>query len=153
MWQNLSVTCGGGFCPGTLGSSTTTLWRSVASISITHSLCCEVLNSDTGKIGKDGIRTFFWPGIHSQGRRTPLMLWVRIPLMARCTQYNVMWQKLSVTCGGGFCPGTLGSSTNKTNYHDIAEILLKVALNTILFITLILHLFSQYCFSAYDSIY
>jgi hypothetical protein len=31
----------------------------------------------------------------------------------------------------GFTPGTPGSSTNKTDRHDIAEILLKVALNTI----------------------
>jgi hypothetical protein len=29
----------------------------------------------------------------------PLMLWVRIPLMARCTRYNIMWKSLSVTCG------------------------------------------------------
>jgi hypothetical protein len=28
-----------------------------------------------------------------------------------------------------FSPGTLASSTNKTGHHDIAEILLKVALN------------------------
>jgi hypothetical protein len=32
---------------------------------------------------------------------------------------------------GGFSPGTLVSSTNKTDSHDITEILLKVALNTI----------------------
>jgi hypothetical protein len=32
---------------------------------------------------------------------------------------------------GGFSPGTLVSSTNKTDRHDITEILLKVALNTI----------------------
>ena len=32
---------------------------------------------------------------------------------------------------GGFSPGTLVSSTNKTDRHDIAEILLIVALNTI----------------------
>jgi hypothetical protein len=31
----------------------------------------------------------------------------------------------------GGCPGTLASSTTKTGRHDIAEILLKVALNTI----------------------
>jgi hypothetical protein len=31
----------------------------------------------------------------------------------------------------GFSLGTPVSSTNKTDYHDIAEILLKVALNTI----------------------
>ena len=30
-----------------------------------------------------------------------------------------------------FSPGTPVSSTNKTNHHDIAEILLKVALSTI----------------------
>ena len=33
--------------------------------------------------------------------------------------------------GGWFSPGTQVSSTNKTDRHDIAEILLKVALNTI----------------------
>jgi hypothetical protein len=32
---------------------------------------------------------------------------------------------------GGFNPGTPVSSTNKTGSHDIAEILLKVTLNTI----------------------
>jgi hypothetical protein len=33
--------------------------------------------------------------------------------------------------GGWFPPGTLVSSTNKTDHHDITEIFLKVALNTI----------------------
>jgi hypothetical protein len=32
--------------------------------------------------------------------------------------------------GRWFSPGTLSSSTTKTGRHDIAEILLKVALNT-----------------------
>jgi homoserine acetyltransferase len=32
---------------------------------------------------------------------------------------------------GRFSPGSLISSTNKTDYHDITEILLKVVLNTI----------------------
>jgi len=32
--------------------------------------------------------------------------------------------------GGWFSPGTLASSTTKTGRHDIAEILLKVALST-----------------------
>ena len=38
-----------------------------------------------------------------------------------------------MTCGRGrwFSLGTPVSSTNKTNRHDITEILLKVALNTI----------------------
>jgi hypothetical protein len=33
--------------------------------------------------------------------------------------------------GRWFSPGTLASSTTKTGRHDIAEILLKVVLNTI----------------------
>jgi hypothetical protein len=32
---------------------------------------------------------------------------------------------------GGFSPGTPVSSTNKTDSHDMTEILLKVVLNTI----------------------
>jgi hypothetical protein len=32
---------------------------------------------------------------------------------------------------GGFSPATLVFSTNKTDHHNIAEILMKVALNTI----------------------
>jgi hypothetical protein len=35
-----------------------------------------------------------------------------------------------VPAGLWFSLGTPVSSTNKTDYHDIAEILLKVALNT-----------------------
>jgi hypothetical protein len=34
--------------------------------------------------------------------------------------------------GQWFSPGTLISSTNKTDCHDITEILLKVALNAII---------------------
>ena len=44
------------------------------------------------------------------------------PVQARCTQYNIMWWSLSMTPV---------SSTNKTDPHDITEILLKVALSTI----------------------
>ena len=29
---------------------------------------------------------------------SPLTLWVRIPFMARCTQYNIMWWSLGVNC-------------------------------------------------------
>jgi hypothetical protein len=66
---------------------------------------------------------------------SPLKLWVRTPLMAKCTLYSKhygikcvsnLWQV------GGFYPDTLVSSTNKTDRHDITEILLKVALNTII---------------------
>jgi len=40
--------------------------------------------------------------------------------------YNIMWLSLSVTCDR-----SVVFSTNKTDRHDITEILLKVALNTI----------------------
>ena len=42
------------------------------------------------------------------------------------TLYDKVCQWLAV--GRWFSPGTLVSSTNKTDCHDIAEILLKVAL-------------------------
>jgi len=60
-----------------------------------------------------------------------LMLWLRIPLMPRCT---TLWNKVCqwLAAGRWFSPGTPVSSTNKTDCHDITDILLKVALNTIL---------------------
>jgi hypothetical protein len=36
-----------------------------------------------------------------------------------------------LAAGQWFSPGTLVSSSNKTDHHDIIEILLKLALNTI----------------------
>ena len=61
---------------------------------------------------------------------SPLMLWVRISIRVRCTTLcdNVcQW----LATGRWFSPGPLVSFTNKTDRHDITEILLKVALNTI----------------------
>jgi hypothetical protein len=54
-----------------------------------------------------------------------------------CTRYNIMWTHLSVSFVRWFSPGTPVSSTNKTDRHDMTEILLKVALNTI-------HLFPRF---------
>jgi hypothetical protein len=68
---------------------------------------------------------------------SPLTLWIRIPLMARCTRYNIMWQSLSVTCGRSvfFFTDTLVSSTNKTDRQSWYNWnLLKVVLNTIIHI-------------------
>jgi hypothetical protein len=56
---------------------------------------------------------------------SPLKFLVQIPFMARCTRYNIV---LLVT-GGSL--GTLVCSTNKSDHHNITEILLKWALNTI----------------------
>ena len=58
------------------------------------------------------------------------MLWVRIPLGARHTTLcDTFCQWL--TAGRWFSLGTPVSPNNKTDHHDITEILLKVALNTI----------------------
>ena len=60
---------------------------------------------------------------------SPLM-WVRIPIRARCTTlYDKVCQWRAT--GPWFTPGFPVSSTNKTDHHDMAEILLRVALNTI----------------------
>ena len=58
---------------------------------------------------------------------SPLTLWVGIPLVARFTQYNIMW----LTAVLSFSLGTPVSSTNKADHHVMTDILLKVALNTI----------------------
>ena len=61
---------------------------------------------------------------------SPLMLWVRISTRARCTTLcDKVCQWLATD--RWFSPGPPVSSTNKTNHHNITEILLKVALNTI----------------------
>ena len=44
---------------------------------------------------------------------------------------NKVCQWLAIAAGRWLSPGTPVSSTNKTNHHDITEILLKVVLNTI----------------------
>ena len=56
--------------------------------------------------------------------------WFQILIMARCTTLcdkGCQW----LATGWWFSPGSLVSSTNKTDRHDIAEILLKVVLNII----------------------
>ena len=61
---------------------------------------------------------------------SPLTLWVRISIKARCkTLCDKVCQWLAI--GWWFSLGHPVSSTNKTDHHDIAKILLKVALNTI----------------------
>ena len=88
----------------------------------------------------------FCRSLYSRGRRSwsygswiyylcnqclsPLMLWVRISIRARCTTLcDKVCQWLAT--GQWFSPGPAVSSTNKTDRYNIAEILLKVALNTI----------------------
>jgi len=59
-----------------------------------------------------------------------LKLWVRTSSRVMCTTLcDKVCQWLAT--GRWFSPGPQVSSTNKTDRHDITEILLKVALNTI----------------------
>jgi hypothetical protein len=44
--------------------------------------------------------------------------------------YSLIFDKIEKTFGWWFSLGTLDSSTTKTGRHEIAEILLKVALST-----------------------
>ena len=63
---------------------------------------------------------------------SPLTLWVWIPLrrgVLDATSSDKVCQWLAA--GQWFSSGTLVSSTNKTDHHDIAEIVLKVALSTL----------------------
>jgi len=63
---------------------------------------------------------------------SPLKLWVRTPFMARCIRYNIIWCSLPVTFDRSVVFfGYSDFHANKTDLHDITEILLKVALNTI----------------------
>ena len=63
---------------------------------------------------------------------SPLTLWVRI-LLRRGVLYTTLCHKVCqwLATGQWLSPGATLSSTNKTDYHDITDILLKVALNTI----------------------
>jgi hypothetical protein len=60
---------------------------------------------------------------------SPLMLWVRISISARCTALCDKVCQWHAT-GQRFSTGPLVSSINKTDRHDITEILLKVESNT-----------------------
>jgi len=61
---------------------------------------------------------------------SPLILWVWISIRVRCTTlFDKVCQWL--VAGRWFSLSPPVASTNKTDHHDITEILLKVALNTI----------------------
>ena len=60
---------------------------------------------------------------------SPLALWVRIPLRWGVLETTLCDKVcLWLAAGWWFSPGTAVSSTNKTDRHDITEILLKMAL-------------------------
>ena len=63
---------------------------------------------------------------------SPIKLWDWIPLVASVLNTALCDEVCQwLAADQWFSPGTLVSSTNKTDHHDITEILLKVVLNTI----------------------
>jgi hypothetical protein len=62
---------------------------------------------------------------------SPLMLWVLIPLMRGVLDTTLCDKVCQWLAASRFSPIIPVSSTNKADYHDISEILLKVLLNTI----------------------
>ena len=78
-----------------------------------------------GRRGRDRLISWIYNYLYNQFP-SPMVLWVRISIRARCTQV-CQWL---ATCRWS-SQGTPVSSTNNTVRHDIAELLLKVALNTI----------------------
>jgi hypothetical protein len=72
--------------------------------------------------------------------QSPLKLWVRIPLR-RGVLDKTLCDKVCqwLATGLWFSLVTLVSSTNKTDHHDITEILLKVVLSTIILTLSLIH--------------
>ena len=79
-----------------------------------------------------------------KGASTVVIVWyldLQLPMQSEHITTNVMSSNPAqtqqyvicqwLTAGRWFSPGTSVSSTNKTDRHDITEILLKVVLNTI----------------------
>jgi hypothetical protein len=63
-----------------------------------------------------------------------LTLWVCIPFrrgVLGTTLCHTICQWLACQTGQWFSPRTLVSSTNKTDHHDITQILLRVAISTV----------------------
>ena len=96
-------------------------------------LMCDGL---TAQIGAEGGRSWSWSycswnyNYLCNQYLSPLMLWVRILIRTKCrTLCDKVCQWLPT--GRWFSAGPPVSSSNKTDCHDIDEILFKVALNHI----------------------
>ena len=79
------------------------------------------------------VETHWQPIAH--GATVVVIVWyleLQLPMQSVPINTSVVIQHYAIFAAGRwFSPGTPVSSTNKTNCHDITEILLKVALNTI----------------------
>ena len=85
-----------------------------------------VLSYTTGAV----VAVIVWYNYLCNKCLSPLMLWIRISIRTKCTTLcDKICQWLATD--RWFCPGPPVSFTNITDLHDIAEIWLKVALNTI----------------------
>jgi hypothetical protein len=116
-----------GSCKSNYHTSTATTVPSIVSMNW-H--CNETLLSSAFWCSTKGTELCSASWCSTKGTPSWLMLWVRISISARCTTLcDKVCQWLAT--GRWFSPGPPVSPTNKTDRHDIAEIFLKVALNTI----------------------
>jgi hypothetical protein len=99
-----------------------------------HSLSCSISSiSFLTKLGSSLVLSDVWWGRRCRCRYRMVVGFTEVvrsnPVHARCTRYNIMWYSLSVTCDRLVVSPV--SSPNKTDRHDITEILLKVVLSII----------------------
>ena len=76
---------------------------------------------------------------------SPLKLWVRLPNLIQHYVIKFLWLEEGLWCS--LC--TPVTFTNKTDLDDIAEILLKIALNTITLVLTLGLLFLKYTLTAF----
>ena len=95
-----------------------------------HIFCLIRYSSYKGRHGRDRMVVVFKTTYLCNHCLSPLKLRVRIRSW-RGVLYTALCDKVCqwLAAGRYFSSGTLVSSTNKTDRHDITEILLKVALN------------------------
>jgi hypothetical protein len=115
---------------------------------VLFSLYTETRLCQRGRCGRDRMVFGFYSYLCNQCQ-SPLTLWVRFQLR-RGVLDTTLGDKVCkwLAIGRWFSPSTPVSSTNKADCHDITEVLLKVALNTITLTLrisyLVLELFSPF---------
>ena len=100
-----------------------------------RSYTCKLMTSDLDFLTSKGLSWSYgcWIYIYLCNQcLSSLKLWVWIPLMAMCIRTTLCDKVCQwLAAGPWFSQGSPVSSTNKTDHHNMTEILLKVALNCI----------------------
>jgi hypothetical protein len=110
------------------------IYISVGSTYTTESSnCCLSLDKGNNHLGRVTIDLLFNTEMKDFLRSDQHISFLTKYLEIKCVKLSINSSKIldSLAHGRWFSPGTPTSSTTKTGRHDIAEILLKVALSTI----------------------